>query len=220
MVAVSPTRASHFFQTPKSNQKRLSPRFGPSLRSGSPRSGAAPGARHEGASCPSRLARRPASHPPAQRLHSASLTGTGRKPDTWVFTGCSVENRAAFSTEGVTLNAWTRLRRCPPYRFAPKASGTWIAPFRRANASVVEWVEPHGCGERPNGPWTARVGRPRSGAGVSGPGAQRRAGCPGQAFLVTFAAIGKSDSPGWAKSKPSTHSISSQGTDKAKPVAP
>ena len=33
--------------------------------------------------------------------------------------------------------------------------------------------------------------------------------CPGRA-----AAIGKSESPGWAKQKSSEHSISSQGTDK------
>ena len=42
-----------------------------------------------------------------------------------------------------------------------------IAPFRRANASVVEWVEPHGCGERSSGPWRAHLDRPRNGAGVS-----------------------------------------------------
>ena len=87
----------------------------------------------------------------------------------------SVENRVAFSTEGVTPIAWTRLRRCPPYGFAPNASGARIAPFRRASASVVEWVEPHGCGERSSGPWTAHLDRPRNGAGVSGPAAQRRA---------------------------------------------
>ena len=219
MAFVSPIRASQFFQTrlraPKKVTKNACPHvsalrcaLGDSLRSPFgpacgcyfaslrlPRSSAAPRARHEGASCPSRLARRPASQPPPRHRNSASLTGTGRKPEDSEFKGRSVENRAAFSTEEVTPIAWTRLRRCPPYRFAPKASGARIAPFRRANAGVVELVEPHGCGERPNGPWTARVGRPRNGAGVSGPGAQRRAGWSGQAVLVTFAAIGKSDSP-------------------------
>ena len=230
MVLVSPTRATHFFfvcgsppGAKKSKQKKAHPNvsalryapgdslrspFGPaygcysaSLRF--PRSGAVAGARHEGASCPSRLARRPASQPQPRHRNSASPTGAGASLMPGGSQVCSVENRAAFSTDGVTLPAWTRLRRCPPYRFAPKVSGAPNAPFRRANAGVVEWVEPHGCGERPNGPWTARVGRPRNGAGVSGPAAQRRAGCLGQAFLLTFAAIGKSESPGWAKQEPS-----------------
>jgi hypothetical protein len=110
----------------------------------------------------------------------------------------SVENRAAFSTNGLrcsvdkaaplsTLRATGYGLRATGYglratgyglratgyglraflAIQPKLSGWRIAPFSRASASVVEWVEPHGCGERSSGPWTAHLDRPRNGAGVS-----------------------------------------------------
>ena len=42
-------------------------------------------------------------------------------------------------------------------------------------------------------------GDPRNGGVGNEPGAKRRAGCRGKAFLVTFSAPGKSDSPSRAK---------------------
>ncbi len=138
MALVSPTRATHFFQTrlrapDKSKQKRLphhpalrcaagdsrcSP-FGPaygcysaSLRF--PRSGAVAGARHEGASCPSRLARRPASQPQPRHRNSASLTGTGRQTEASIFT--------------VSV-AWKTAQRFPLAALNHRSPGPWNSAF-------------------------------------------------------------------------------------------
>ena len=77
MVLFRPPGRVTFCSRQKSNQKRLphvsALRFAPGPLTPVPLRGA----RHEGASCPSRLARRPASHPPPRHLHSASLTGRG-----------------------------------------------------------------------------------------------------------------------------------------------
>ena len=112
----------------------------------------------------------------------------------------SVENRAAFSTVGHQHHQWTRLRRCPRYELfvalQPTRSG-WRERTRSAPGAHPERSGgPDGRGKRF---WLLLSGT-RS---------------PGRAAVA-----GKGDSPGWAKSKPSKHSISSQGTDKAKPVAP
>ncbi len=90
----------------------------------------------------------------------------------------------------------------------PEPPGWRIAPFSRASASVVKWVEPHGCGERsrwamdgPSGPTPERRWRERTRSAAEG----RMTGasvfgyfCPGRA-----AATGKSDSPEGAKQETS-----------------
>ncbi len=76
----------------------------------------------------------------------------------------------------------------------PKPSGHTTRPFSRPSAGVVEGVERQGCRESREGQGWPFVACPWNGAGARGP-RQSRGRMQGQAVLVTFAAIGKSDAP-------------------------
>ena len=186
---ISPCTASSFLlacprrKEPKKKGTRHPALHCAALRYGSPRSGTAPGARHEGTSLSLRASLGVhASRPPPQRLRSAFCTGLG--------SGLRVE-RNAYKVRRLQICLCSL---CRAYQAAPSA------PFRRPSGVVAQGVEPHGCGERPAGHgWPCRPGpwsqRRREGTRSAAQGRMK-----GQAVLVTFVATDKSDSPCKAKS--------------------
>ncbi len=82
---------------------------------------------------------------------------------------------------------------CTRYQAMP------FAPFRRPSGIVAEGSERHGCRERRKGPWMALVRRPPERRWNEGSRAQRDPDGRGKAFLLTFFATEKSESPSRAK---------------------
>jgi hypothetical protein len=93
-----------------------------------------------------------------------------------------------------------------PQRLPEKCPHAPTAPFRRPRRSGVSGVERHGCRESRDGPGMALRGVPlklRFNEGIFRP--KRKTGCPGQAFLVTSSAFGRSNSPEGAKHEARAH---------------
>ena len=71
------------------------------------------------------------------------------------------------------------------FNFAKITQACGPVPFRRPSGGVAQGDEPHGCGERLNGPGMAHVSRPRSSAGARevSRSETRMSGCPSLAHL-------------------------------------
>src|SRR5690606_39949001 len=89
-------------------------------------------------------------------------------------------------------------------------TGDTNRPFQKGERNRCVEGEPQGCGESRKGPRMALVRRPseRRWSERTLRAAQGR--MQGQAFLVTFFATEKSDSPSRAKPAPSSNSINDQ----------
>ncbi|MFU6374998.1 hypothetical protein ACM792_07415 [Metapseudomonas otitidis] len=101
---------------------------------------------------------------------------------------------AAFSTVDMNLPLWIGEHLLMPC----SEGGRGKRPFRRPNAGVAQEDERHGCRERRVRPWMACRADLRSDTGVRAP-RQSRGRMQGQAFLVSFLATEKRNSPGKAK---------------------
>ena len=101
---------------------------------------------------------------------------------------------AALSTVDMNLPLWIGEHLLTPC----SEGGRGKRPFRRPNAGVAQEDERHGCRERRVRPWMACRAGLRSDAGVRAP-RQSRGRMQGQAFLVSFLATEKRNSPGKAK---------------------
>ena len=84
-------------------------------------------------------------------------------------------------------------------------SGDINCPFRRVNGVVVERGERHGCRKSRKGPWMALVRRPSERRRRERTLREAKGRMQGQAFLLTFFATEKSESPNRAKPKVSAH---------------
>ena len=153
---------------------------------------------------PSRLSRHPCRSTPSTTIPLTLLKGRG------VACGCGVASVGCYSPEGqYTVPVWwaacgetTLRKRVLLTPFGRAALGRTIkqlgarVPVSRPSGGVAQGDEPHGCGERLEGPWMALASRPPERHRREGSRAQRDpdVACP-SLWLLSLGQARESDSP-------------------------
>ncbi len=145
---------------------------------------------------------------------AAIATGSSRSVFHWQALSRTVDKAAPSSTLRAVYRSSTK-----SFRLAKPPRSAGRTPVSCSGSSRMD------AARGQDGPWMAHLDQPRNGAGVSGPAAQRRAECPGQAFLVTLVRgaqprLAKVTRPRGRNKKHQQNSMSDYGTKKAEPAGP